>query len=60
MKPPEAVPSAVPMTRRVIIKKAAYVTPRIVTFPIVPTFAKAKDSKEPKTRHWARYWKGDR
>ena len=49
MKPPEATPLQAPMTRRAIIKKAAYVTPLLLTLPAVPAFA-AKGSKAPKTR----------
>jgi hypothetical protein len=59
MKPPEAAPLEVPMTRRTIIKKAAYVTPLLLTLPAMPTFA-AKGSKEPKTRKSTPHWEGDR
>jgi hypothetical protein len=49
MKPSEAVPLQAPMTRRAIIKKAAYVTPLLLTLPAVPAFA-AAGSKKPKPR----------
>jgi hypothetical protein len=37
------------MTRREIIKRAAYVTPAILTLTAMPAFA-AKGSSEPKTK----------
>jgi hypothetical protein len=49
MNPPEAPLLQAPMTRRTILKKAAYVTPLLLTLPAVPAFA-AKGSKAPKTR----------
>ena len=49
MEPAEKSPLEASIPRRTVLKKAAYMTPVLLTLPAVPAFA-AKGSKKPKTR----------
>lgn len=47
--------AAQPLTRREVLKKAAYITPVVLTLPAVPAFA-STGSQGPKRRKGGNHW----